>query len=54
MYIFNLLLSQDGNLAMLEEELNSEQPANLDEPSDFPIPYTPLFIAYINDHYQVL
>jgi hypothetical protein len=39
---------------MLEEVLSSDQPVNLDEPSDLPIPYTPLFIAYINDHFQVL
>lgn len=39
---------------MLEEELNKEPPVNVDEPSSYlPIPFTPLFIAYINDHYQV-
>lgn len=39
---------------MLQDELNKEDPVNLDEPSNSPTPFTPLFIAYINDHYQVL
>ena len=35
------------------EELNSGQLLDLDEPSNGSIPYTPLFLAYINDHFQV-
>ncbi len=38
---------------MLEESLNMGGIMNLDEPSNTPLSYTPLFIAYINDHYQV-
>lgn len=41
-------------MTVLKEELNKDDPVNLDEPSHLPIPYTPLFIAYINDHFQVL
>ncbi len=43
---------KDGNLVILEEELNMED-VDLEEPSYGDIPYTPLFIAYLNDHYQV-
>lgn len=39
---------------MLKEELNKTETVNLDEPSSSPVPYPPLFIAYMNDHYQVL
>ena len=38
---------------MLNKELNKEEMVNLDEPANTIIPYTGLFIAYINDHYQV-
>lgn len=39
---------------MLSEEIgNRGAMMNLDAPSNSPIPHTPLFIAYINDHFQV-
>jgi len=41
---------------VLEEELNeklNEEGLDLNEPSYTPVPYTPLFIAFMNDHYQV-
>ena len=38
-------------MLMLEEELNRCGTVNLDEVSSN---YTPLFISYIHDHYQVL
>lgn len=44
---------KDGNLEMLKEELNKTESVDLDEPSNTPVPYPPLFIAYMNDHYQV-
>ena len=41
-------------MQMLEEELkNIRSTECLDERSMGPIPYTPLFIAFINDHYHV-
>ena len=43
---------QDGNLEMLEERLDKGK-VDLNEPSYTPVPYTPLFIAFMNDHYQV-
>ena len=43
---------QDGNLEMLEERLD-EGKVDLNEPSYTPVPYTPLFIAFMNDHHQV-
>ena len=39
---------------MLEEELNKAVMVDLDEPVNTPIPYTPLFIAYMNEHYQIM
>ena len=45
---------QDGNMDVLEEELrNAKFTDFLEEPSYGPIPHTPLFTAFINDHYQV-
>ena len=44
---------QDGNLDALKEVLNCGELLDLDEPSNGPIPYTALFLAYINDHFQV-
>jgi len=51
--IFLSVVYQDGNLGILMDELNSGQLLDLDEPSNGSIPYTPLFLAYINDHIQV-
>jgi len=48
---------QDGNLEVLVEELNeklNEEGLDLNEPSYTPVPYTPLFIAFMNDHYQTM
>ncbi len=39
---------------MLEAELNKVELVNLDEPSNTQIPYTPLFMAYKNEHYQIM
>lgn len=49
-----LLILKDGNLEKLKEEINTADSINLDELSYGAIPYPPLFIAYMHDHYQVL
>lgn len=43
---------QDGNLLILEEELSAGD-VNLEEQTYGPLAYTPLFIAFMNDHFQV-
>ena len=45
--------SQDGNVAALQDMLGIAQLADLEEPTYGTIPYTPLFLAFMNDHFQV-
>lgn len=41
-------------MQLLEEQLNKVELVNLEEPSNTPTPYTPLFIAYMNEHFQIM
>ena len=44
---------QDGNVSALWDMLNGSELADLEEPSFGAIPYTPLFLTFMSDHFQV-
>ena len=53
LYLPLLLPVQDGNVAALQDMLGTTQLADLEELTYGAIPYTPLFLAFMNDHFQV-
>ena len=45
--------AQDGNVAAIWDMLNGSVLAELEELTFNASSYTPLFLAFLNDHYQV-
>ena len=48
-----ILPRQDGNVGIVKEMLNGPEKPDLEEPSCGPVPYSPIFLAFFHDHFQV-